>query len=57
MAGRGSRFTLPVSWMYFKDGSAQLQVKFGGKWMSTSVEKHPVKGSRAGKWSGWRKRR
>lgn len=56
MAGRGSRFTLPASWMYFKDGSAQLQVKFGGKWMSTSVEKRPVKGSRAGKWSGWKKR-
>jgi hypothetical protein len=36
---RGKRFRLQASWYYYPEGNAVLQVKFGGKWMDTTVTK------------------
>ncbi len=52
----GKTWRLKARWLYRKDGSALLQVHFGGRWMDTTVGKRPVKGSLPGKWTGWRKR-
>jgi len=56
MAGGGSVFTGRLRWFYSKGGKRTLQVHFGGKWMDTTVYSLPVKGTRPGKWSGWKKR-
>jgi len=56
MAKGGKVWRLKARWLYLNGGGATLQVHFGGRWMDTTVGKRPAKGTRPGKWSGWRKR-